>query len=203
MAEKKTKSSKTLYFSYGSNMNSKQLNARCSGKPAALAVAKLEGHKVAFFGHSKTWDGAVETVISAPGHEAWGVVYELSLGDRDKLDDYQDIRLDGTGSYFQYPSEVEGADSKRYSVLFYKKDLLGEPQKPSQEYLDFIVEGAVERGLPASYVDELRGIEAQKASYPVPFVKKTLREAMGGAPCDCGDLRASMGGPGLKPPKKG
>ena len=202
MAEKKTKSSKTLYFSYGSNMNGKQVNARCSNKPVALAVAKLSDYKVAFFGYSKIWDGAVETVITAPGHEVWGVVYELSLSDRDKLDDCQDVRIDGTGNFFQYPSEVVDADGKTYKVLFYKKDVLGEPQKPSQEYLDFIVEGAIERGLPASYIEELRGIVTKKASYQVPYVKKSLREALAGTPCECGDLRASMGGPGLKPPKK-
>jgi gamma-glutamylcyclotransferase (GGCT)/AIG2-like uncharacterized protein YtfP len=154
-------------FAYGSNMNKEQIRARCAN-PKAIAIAKLPNHRVAFFGYSKTWDGAMETVIEAPGREVWGVIYELSFSDWDKLDAWQDVRLNGTGAYFHYPASVTDTQGKIRTVLFYKKDILGDPQKPSREYLDFIAAGALEHGLPSSHIDGLQRIESKKAEFDVP-----------------------------------
>lgn len=158
------------HFAYGSNMNVEQIRKRCS-VPRAVAVAKLADHRVAFFGYSGVWDGAMETVIAAPGREVWGVVYALNFADRESLDAWQDVRIDGTGAYFHYPAEVTDTKGRVHSVLFYKKDILGDPQKPSREYLDFIVQGAIEHGLPAAYIEGLRQIESKKADYKVPRYK--------------------------------
>ena len=45
-----------FYFAYGASMNETQISARCH-KPKAIAIARLADHKLAFFGHSETWDG--------------------------------------------------------------------------------------------------------------------------------------------------
>lgn len=155
------------YFAYGANMNASQMHARCSA-PKVIAIARLAGCRVGFFGHSKIWDGARETVVSEPGHDVWGVVYEIGNPELERLDAWQDVRMDGTGSYFHYPARVRGLDGLTYTVLFYKKDILGEPKKPSKPYLDFIIAGAEEKRLPAEYIRELRAVEAGPASYPVP-----------------------------------
>lgn len=155
------------YFAYGSNMNGEQLRQR-GISPVAVAIAKLPGHRVAFHGYSGVWDGAVETVVEAPGEDAWGVLYKVEVMDAEVLDLWQDARTDGTGAYFHYPTEVTGPDGNTRMVLLYKKDVLGPPEKPSREYLDFIVRGAVERGLPDSYIEKLRQTESKPAAYPVP-----------------------------------
>lgn len=155
------------YFAYGSNMNSVQMQKRCA-KPRVVAIARLADYRIAFFGHSKIWDGAQETVVRDPGHGVWGVVYEIGNMDQERLDAWQDVRMDGTGPYFHYPARVKGVGGQIYTVLFYKKDLLGEPRRPSKTYLDFIIAGAKEKQLPAEYIDELEGIESSPASYPVP-----------------------------------
>jgi cation transport regulator ChaC len=181
------------YFAYGSNMNKAQIHARCA-RPEAIAVARLPHYQVAFFGYSKTWDGAVETVIPAPGQEVWGVIYDLSFSDRDRLDVWQDVRLDGTGAYFHYPVRITDTEGTTHTVLFYKKDRLESPQPPSREYLDFIVQGAIERGLPASYIEELRRMESKKAAYPVPQRKNFGRELLLETYCSqCGAAGASEG----------
>jgi cation transport regulator ChaC len=192
------KASELHYFAYGSNMNMKQIQARCT-RPELIAVARLAQHRIAFFGHSKVWDGAIETVVPAPDHDVWGVIYALPFSDRDRLDSWQDVRLDGTGAYFHYPARVTDTQGQTHTVLLYKKDQLGKPRKPSREYLECIVQGAVERGLPAEYIEELRQMDAKKAEYPVPRLGKFSRELLAGTSCsDCGDLRVSKGGPGLK-----
>jgi hypothetical protein len=157
-----------LYFAYGSNMNPEQIGARCH-EPRVLGLARLSNHKLAFFGNSKRWDGAEETIVQAPGSELWGVIYKLNFSNAEQLDSWQDVRLDGTGPYFHFPTEVIDSDGMPHSVLLYKRNQLGEPQLPSREYLDFILAGARARGLPGSYIDGLSRLSCKKAGYAVPL----------------------------------
>ena len=175
------------YFAYGSNMNEEQMRSR-GVRPLSVAVAKLPDHRIGFHGYSKTWDGAVETVVPAPGQEVWGVIYKLTFSDADTLDSWQDVHLDGTGAYFLFPAAVIDTEGKAHPVLLYKKDILGAQQKPSREYLDLIVRGALERGLPSSYIEELRRIESRKAEYEVPTPRKSDRALLLRTSCsECGD----------------
>ncbi|MDR3435087.1 gamma-glutamylcyclotransferase [Telmatospirillum sp.] len=157
-----------LYFAYGANMNSGQISSRCRIMPKVVAVATLPDYEIGFFGHSERWDGGEETAIVQPGGLLWGVVYELSLSALDHLDSWQGIRLDGAGPYFHSPAEVIGKDGTTYSVLLYRKDILGKALMPSTEYLGHIVSGAEDHGLPAGYVRKLRAIASRKAGYAVP-----------------------------------
>jgi hypothetical protein len=170
------------YFAYGSDMNNEQMLAR-GAKPKVVGAAKLPDHQLAFFDYSAVWDGAEETVVPAPGHDVWGVVYELSPYDRERRDVAQDARLDGSGAYFHSPAKVTDLEGKVYNVLLYKKDKQGIPEKPSQEYLNFIVQGAVDHQLPSGYVKELSGMESTKANFVVPRARK----ASGGGCSECGD----------------
>jgi len=172
------------YFAYGSDMNNEQMLAR-GVKPKVMGAAKLSDYRLAFFGYSAIWDGAEETVVPAPGREVWGVMFELSSSDRERLDDAQDVRLDGTGAYFHSPVKVTDQLGKIHTVLLYTKDRRGIPQKPSQEYLDFIVKGAVDHELPSAYIETLRRMESKKAEFVVPRERKSL--ATGGNCSQCGD----------------
>jgi hypothetical protein len=161
-----------------------------------VAVAKLADHQLAFFGNSVVWDGGEESVIPAAGQDVWGVIYELTPSDKDKLDDCQDALFDGTGDYFHSPAKVTDQEGKVYTVLLYKKAKLGTPQQPSQEYLNVIVQGAVDHQLPSDYVEQLRGMESKKAGFAVPRQRKSVREAVPGGDCsgcgDAGDAPSSM-----------
>lgn len=179
--------SERYYFAYGSNMNAEQMSS-LGVKPLSVALAKLPEHRISFHGYSKTWDGAVETVVSAPGRDVWGVIYRLTFSDANTLDSDKDVRLDGTGAYFLFPTSVLDIEGKKHPVLLYKKDVLGAPEKPSREYLDFIVQGALRRGLPSDYIEELRRIESRKAAYDVPLPRKSHLEFFQRTSCsECGD----------------
>lgn len=175
-----------LYFAYGSNLNPGQMAARCS-KPKVLTVARLANHQIAFHGHSKKWDGGEETAIPQPGEDLWGVVYQLSFSDAEYLDSWQDVRLDGTGPYFHYPTVVTDEQGNRYPVLLYKKDLLSDPQMPSEEYLNFIVAGAKAHGLPRDYLARLQTIATRKASYAVPKQSRFDRSILFDRCSGCGE----------------
>ena len=155
------------YFAYGSNMNMVQMKQRCSGSKV-LGIASLPGYRVEFYGNSAIWDGAQETVIRDPQSEVWGVLYELQAYDWEALDGYQDARSNGMGEYFHYPVEVIDSEQRALTVIMYKKNILNEPKLPSAEYLDFIVQGAKEQGLPVEYLTLLQNRKTKPASYAVP-----------------------------------
>jgi len=158
---------KLYFFAYGANMNPQQMHQRCRDFKV-VTIARLPCYRIGFFGHSKIWDGAQATIVRDPLHEVWGVVYELSDMDLERLDAWQDVRMDGTGPYFHYPVRVAGNDGRIYTTLFYEKTIQGEPQKPSQPYLDFIVTGAEAHRLPDAYIQALKGVSTKPASYQVP-----------------------------------
>lgn len=162
-----TKNAHQVYFLYGSNAHPKQIAARC-GRAERLGAARLADHRLAFFGHSGVWDSGEETVTESPGDEVWGVLCRLLTADADELDAWQGVRADGSGPYFLSPVTVRTADGADIAALVYRKDFCGEPALPSQELLNYLVEGAVTQALPIAFVERLRGLTSQAARYPVP-----------------------------------
>jgi len=177
-----------LYFAYGPDMDPAVLRAR-GGRPEAVAVARLSDYKLAFFGYAETWDSGMETVVPDPGGEVWGVVYRLRPWDWDNLDVWMDARLDGAGMYFHYPAEVVDLSGKTHSVRFYKKNCQGEPRLPSVPYLDLVVGGAGQQGLPIKYVERLRCTVAHKPAFPVPVPGNPDRGVF--VKADCGACEAA------------
>ncbi|MDK2956446.1 MAG: hypothetical protein PWQ57_1942 [Desulfovibrionales bacterium] len=179
---------KIRYFAYGPNMNVKQMRERCT-HPEVVGPARLPNHALAFYGYTWLWDSGMETVVPAPGRDLWGVVYELGPTDADSLDAWQDIRLNGTGSYFHSPATVLAPDGTAIEAVLYKKDMLGEPKLPSREFLEYILRGAREHGLPEAYITELAAAPCAQASYPVPRKRSEDREAIRTTSCpDCSSL---------------
>jgi hypothetical protein len=180
-----------LFFAYGSNMNPGQISSRCY-KPEACAVARLAGHGLSFYGLSRRWDGGEATVIPKPGEDVWGVVFKLTLSDSERLDSWQDVRLDGTGAYFHYPTVVMDTEGNEYPVLLYKRFLSGKACSPSEEYMDTVISGALFHGLPSAYIEQLGRITTQKASFPAPVIFEHERSTtFGNNSCDCGGLKKS------------
>ncbi len=173
------------YFAYGSNMNLRQMQERCSS-PTVLGIARLPGYRVDFYGDSAIWDGAQETVVPDRDTEVWGVLYELSFFDCEQLDMYQDVRFDGTGPYFHYPVDVINTEERIFDARIYKKDKLGEEMPPSTDYLNFIIQGAYEQGLPEGYIEVLQNRMTKPASYAVPMVRKSKYSYMNVNCGDCG-----------------
>jgi gamma-glutamylcyclotransferase len=160
-----------LYFAYGSDMNDERMQQYCS-KVTVRAVAKFPNYELAFFGHARKWDGAQDTLIQKPGEDLWGVVYELSFSEVDHLDVGQNVRMDGTGAYFHFPATVLDDMGNSYDVILYKKAVQGKSQLPSEEYLNYIVSGALSHHLPPEYITKLTKLGSKKATYAVPLKSK-------------------------------
>lgn len=159
--------SKSLFFAYGANMNLAQIKKRCS-YPVRVAAAYLPDYRIGFYGHSREWDGALETAIESQGSKLWGVLFALNALDWDQIDSWQDARFDGTGQYFHYPVHVCDMQGKSYEARLYKKDVLDISCPPSQQYMARILDGARQNELPPAYIESLLAIQTTSAHYAVP-----------------------------------
>lgn len=176
-----------LYFAYGSNLNLEQMGQKCSITPQALCIARLPGYKISFRGYSSFWDGALETVIPDDHSQVWGVLYQMTADQWRELDSQQDVRDDGTGTYFHYPVEVSTEQQCLVAASIYKKAVEGQVECPSTEYLKTIVQGATKQKLPAAYIAALLQFESKPASYPVPRrpIRKKTAEFSECSGCSC------------------
>lgn len=156
-----------LYFSYGFNMNLTEMRKKCP-KAKVVGVGCVAGYRLAFFEHSVVWDSAMETIFPDPAAETWGVLYELNQSEWEELDCFEDVRMDGTGAYFHYPVEVIDAGRQPKAANVYLKARWGTGGLPSAEYMNVVIAGAREQGLPEDYIQHLQSLETRPAAYAVP-----------------------------------
>ena len=143
-----------LYFAYGSNMSRRRLLSRVSAA-RVLGRARVDGWRLGFDKPGRDGSGKANLVEQPEAH-AWGVIYELPTADWPVLDRFEpgyrrerlrvalDARTLVVQSYLftariEVPPQIEVP-----------------PGPPTQEYLEHLLEGADEHGLPAAYIDSIR-----------------------------------------------
>jgi gamma-glutamylcyclotransferase len=121
-----------MTFSYGSNLEVRQMRRRCPGA-VRLERATLRGYRLAFRGYSRTWNGAVATLVPDARGVVHGVLYRLPPRDLARLDQfeghpraYQRVRVslrDQAGRrrraqvYLMPPNRKPGAPGVQYLVM--------------------------------------------------------------------------------------
>ena len=137
------------YFAYGSNMLPQRLIDRC---PSArlVSVGTARDHAVRF------WKGGMDgsgkaTLVEMAGSSAPGVVYEMDLADRDRLD-----RHEGPAYRREDAFPVERSDT-RETVLTstYIAHVLDEKVRPFGWYLAILVAGARHHRMDPNYIAAL------------------------------------------------
>lgn len=149
------------YFAYGSNLLANRIHVN---NPTAVrkGIGKLENYHLDFISFVKYWNGAIATIVPAPGEIVWGAIWEISLTDLPRLDkqegrayialDVEVILPDGNKTKcrtYQHTTLPE----KRVDLKF-----LPENRRPSWIYLKTIIKGAEESGLPQDYQSFLKNI---------------------------------------------
>lgn len=142
------------YFAYGSNMLSAWLHSRCKSARAS-GVASVAGYRNSFSKRSKDGSGKAMLVASEdPDARVYGVLYEITNDEILELD-----RAEGRGKGYQRLEDFEvHADGNAVRVMTYMADktAIETGLKPYDWYLDLVVKGAEENGLPGDYVAALR-----------------------------------------------
>jgi gamma-glutamylcyclotransferase (GGCT)/AIG2-like uncharacterized protein YtfP len=140
----------TLYFAYGSNLDSEQMFCRC---PSAQLVGpgQLDGYRLAFAGRSAAWGGGVATVMRDRDRCVDGLVWEISAEDLAELDRYE-------GHPFSYARKrlLVWLDGRRRQVQVYIKPA---PQmtRPSGEYFQVLSDAYSRHGFDAKALRRAAG----------------------------------------------
>ena len=147
------------YFAYGSNMASDTLRGRREVNYSRALAARLPGWRLVLdkpplipVGHS------FANIVADPDAEVFGVLFAVAEADFDHIELTEGVRI---GNYDRVevlasPLASESPEALRaFSLTSTRRDAA---LRPSQRYMDILVAGATEHGLPASYVEFLRSI---------------------------------------------
>lgn len=140
------------YFAYASNMSRAQVRQR-AGEFGEEKLARLNNYQLNF---DKIARGGTGTANIAPaeGKTVFGVLYRLSEQQLRALDRYEGV----PDHYRRSQLTVEDEQGHKISAQVYLARKVRKGLKPDRPYLQRIVQGAEEHGLPGDYVEQLRKI---------------------------------------------
>ena len=134
--------SKIMYFAYGSNLCIRQMNDRCPNN-SKIGMGKLKGHRwiITKRGYAN--------VVKSSDEDVWGIIYEISMSDEDKLDVYEGV---SKKCYVKENLDIL-MDGKIQNCLTYV-DPTTEEGVPTSTYANTIDEGLCDSKLPEEYVEK-------------------------------------------------
>lgn len=137
------------YFAYGSNIDERNMAEFCPGA-RPVAPARLDGYRLEFNVYSDRWRGGAANLEPDPEAHVWGMVWELSPADVDRLDTYE-----GHPTFFRRERiEVrlgdEDMECETYRVAHQKGFV-----RPTDEYLNRVRSAMRVLGLPPEALDML------------------------------------------------
>lgn len=140
------------YFAYGSNLATDQMEQR-TGEIREVRRAYLPGYRITFNKLGSDGTGKAN-IIPDDSHVVWGVVYLCSPEALSSMDDYEGVP---GGHYERKIVQVQCDDGEVLETVTY---IAGEryiqaPLSPSPDYLDRILRGAREHGLPEDFIQEI------------------------------------------------
>ncbi len=134
------------YFAYGSNMNRAQMRSR-AGQILEEHPGHLENYELLF--NKKARGGAATAnVHPAPGKTVHGVLYKIPESAFRSLDRYEGVPQ----HYRRIEVQVTGANGRKTPAQAYIATKVEKGLRPAGHYLQGILEGAQEHGLPAEYI---------------------------------------------------
>lgn len=148
-----------LYFSYGSNLNLKQMKSRCPDFKI-LGIAYLKNSTLTFPSFSESWGGGVASFVQKEHCDLWGVLYLLTEQDLERLrpfEGYVHGRCFTINEYNEIEVEVMFENNAK-KCMTYEARATGD-FSPSKSYLDTIIQGAIDNLLPLTYIDSLKKIK--------------------------------------------
>ena len=123
------------YFAFGSNMSAKRMHDRLGWSPSRSG-AILHNYEMVFNKHSN--DGGKANIMSSPSNVVEGILYSVNEEDLLILDKYEGV---AAKQYKRYDIEVQDNNKKSFAAVAYKALKTGKFFAPTEEYLNYILEG--------------------------------------------------------------
>ena len=160
------------YFAYGSVLSKRHVGewAAEHGVDARLFArgvpAVLRGYTLVFDVESRFWGGRVANLRADPQGQVHGVLFDIPLPAKDAV-----LRKEGVPTGLSQELDVtvsaEGKDVAAKAFVA-RPEKRGEAGPPSGRLIGTLIEGAQERGLPESWLAELRKHAAGAAPTQLP-----------------------------------
>lgn len=166
------------YFAYGSNMQTATLRGRRGIAFRRALPARVAGWQLVF-DKPPLLPGAngFANIVPHAAGEVLGVLYELAADDLAHIELTEGVRI---GNYAAVtvsavPLVAEAARVAARSLSSPQRD----PRlRPSTRYMALLIEGALEHGLPADYVDWLRAVPAEAESAAAAALRPLIDAAL-------------------------
>jgi gamma-glutamylcyclotransferase len=144
-----------LYFAYGSNMFGPRLAAR-TPSAARITTAFVEG-RLAF--DKVSIDGSGKCDIEATGNPAdrvYGVIFRIATAEERALDE-----AEGVGHGYRKDEIKVVTFEGTLAAMAYIATKKDPKRQPYDWYKAFVVQGAAENALPATYIELIRAVPSQ------------------------------------------
>jgi len=151
-----------LHLAYGSNMSPSQLVGRIGPLPSLTSNpnanpirVRLANYRLAFNKQSqRSPENGFANIMPEAGAEVWGVMFAITAEQLSQLDDYEGV---DSGHYHHETVVVLDDEDNQHSVIAYvaNDDRVVEGLIPTQIYLQTVLEGAKQGGLPESYLNQI------------------------------------------------
>ena len=148
-----------LYFAYGSNMWRAQMQQRCPDHEV-IGTAVLPGFALCFPRYSQIRNCGVAGIAEKAGAQVWGVVYRLhdeDLAALDRREGFDPAKPVHVNRYNRHTVTVLKDGTPLECLTYFAREEPGR-HVPSAEYLQALIAGAEENGMPADYVAALRAV---------------------------------------------
>ena len=164
-----------FYFGFGSNLLQNRIKVQ-NKSAVRVGVGKLLNYRLDFADasadekyYSPNWNGCPATIIETKGSTVYGAVWKIDEKDLNELDRQEGVEV---GIYKPINIQVkiniddseEEVSCRTYQLVHNPSNPL-DPQnrpferQPSKTYLNVILNGAIETGLPSDYIDFLRSFK--------------------------------------------
>jgi hypothetical protein len=142
----------TNYFAYGSNMASYRLLSRIPGA-IQTDTAVLPQHRLRFRKSDNGESGKCDVEMTGNlADNVHGVVYQISRMEKEILDHYEGLGI----GYSEKPIEITASSGRILSAFTYYAMIIDENLIPYHWYKEHVLRGAIEHGLPQSYIAAIR-----------------------------------------------
>jgi len=140
------------YFAYGSNMSRAQMRSR-AGQSLEEQPARLENYELLF--NKKARGGfATANIHPASGKTVHGVLYKIPESAFRNLDRFESV----PEHYRRIEVAVTDGTGKKINAQVYIATKVEKGLRPAPHYLQTILDGAGEHGLPAEYIEEIKAV---------------------------------------------
>ncbi|KAF5291971.1 hypothetical protein FQR65_LT11371 [Abscondita terminalis] len=155
--------STVLYLGYGSNLLAERLHRTLNATRDGIGL--LKNYRLDFDYYSKRWNGYVATIVPDTDEQLWVAVWKINSSDLTKIDAQEGVDEKIYERIIVNVEKPDGTSVEGYTYMLVNNPTtkiplyeLPQNRKPSKIYLDVIIKGAKESGLPENYQKMLENI---------------------------------------------